>query len=158
MTYDGTSPVVASPSYELHGNWEVSADIRNSIDTVGFMVSNADSTLLFTYDGGSYATSIVTNGHTYLTQGPIDVPPTDSEVFHVEYHQITGDDIRNRYVQLAYVPHPSDCTSMAVNVVKGPSQNYGTDFYICDSKIQWAEKNLESQIKIGDTLRILYKS
>ena len=81
---------------------------------------------------------------------------TESDIFVVEYIEITADHTRNRYAPLSYIPEGSDCTNLALNVVGGNTQDFGEDFYVEDSKIKWDGMTMDGEIEPGEVIRAVY--
>lgn len=158
FTYDGTNNASAESSFGMNNDWEVIATLRNTIDPMKFLVTSPDNTAYFYYNDGDYTTGVVTGGGTYECDSSFSglVNP-DSTISHVtEYISLTGDNIRNKSVSLSFIPEPSDCSNVALNIVGGVSQNYGEDFYIENSMIKWNGMALDGELEAGEVFRIIY--
>jgi hypothetical protein len=69
---------------------------------------------------------------------------------------MSSQDVLNKSMALTYLVE--DTTSIALNIVGGPAQEVGVDFYIKDGEIRWDGYPLESEISQGDILRAVYKA
>ncbi len=158
LTFDGTNRAAADSSFEFTGDFELRATVRNAIDPITFSVMSPDNTVYFTYNDLQYIAGVVTGGESIACTGTFSESDTTSgELLVTEYISITADDTRNRYAQLSYIPEPSDCTDVALNVVGGVPQNYGEDFYVHDSKIKWDGMELDGELEPGEVLRAIYE-
>jgi len=155
LTYDGTNTVSAESEFNITGDFEVFSSLRNAVDPVKFMVISPDNTAYLSYDGTDYYGGITIEGVNYECTGAVTSDMTENQLI-TEYICIGGDNIRNKYASLSYIPE-SDCTNITLNIVGGVSQNLGEDFYLQDSKIKWDGMNLEEDIEVGDVLRVIYQ-
>ncbi len=158
FTYDGTNSAIADSSFDFVNDFELTATLRNAIDPIKFMITAPDNTVYFSYNNSQYVAGITTGG-----LGPIACSgtleggdSTHEECLITEYLSITSDDTRNKYAQLSYIPEPSDCSNIALNVVGGVPQNYAQDFYVEDSKIKWDGMELDGELEPGEVLRAIY--
>jgi len=157
FTYDGTNTASADSTFGMYSDWEVSATLRNTIDPMKFLVTSPDSTAYFYYNDSDYTTGVVTGGQTYECIGVLGGGSEDSSAtFITEYISIGGNDIRRKSVPLSFIPEPSDCSNVALNIVGGVPQNYGEDFYIENSMIKWDGMELDGEIEAGEVLRVIY--
>lgn len=159
FTYDGTNIASAMSNFGMNGDWEVTATLRNAIDPIKFLVTSPDNTAYFYYNDGDYTTGIVTGGITYECDSSFSnlMANADNTNSHVtEYFSLSGDDIRNKSLQLSFIPEPSDCSNVALNIVGGVSQNYGEDFYIENSMIKWDGMALDGEVEAGEVFRVIY--
>lgn len=63
-------------------------------------------------------------------------------------------DVTNKYVVLSRYPlYPEE---VALNIIRGTSQRYTTDFVVSGLTLTWAGTALESDLAQGDHLRVLY--
>ena len=96
------------------------------------------------------------NGTHYYCWGAVDTTVFTNDQMVVEHINITSTDVNNKYVPLAFIPDSTDCSLMAVNMVGGPAQGYGNDFYVEDGKIKWDGLEMDGEIQAGDVLRAIY--
>jgi hypothetical protein len=157
LTYDGTNQPWATSTFDMSGNFEVSADLRNVIDPLTFMVSGRDDTVSMTYDSTRVDTRVHTGGRDYHCWGTVNVPDASREQLVIEHIALSAEDIRNKYVSLSFIPDDQDSTSLAVNVVGGVPQNYGTDFIVQDGRVIWDGLALDGDLDSEDVLRVIYR-
>jgi hypothetical protein len=164
FTYDGTNMARAESTFEVVNDLEVQADLRNSLDPLNFVVSSSDNTMMVSFNDGSYVASITTGGKTYNCHGNLLGDSTHAPRLVTEYISLTAIDIANKYVPLSFIPDPSDCTNIALNIIGGVPQIYGlkgdssADFYIEDGKIKWdsMDPNNMPELDPGEVLRVIY--
>ena len=156
LTYDGTNTASAESSFNIVGNYNVSAYFQNAIDPVKMYLTSEDNTAFFSYDGSGYSAGITTNGINYVCTGDLNGGDTTTGLnFITEYISVNANNIRDKFVPLSYIPEP-DCTNIALNVVGGVAQNVGEDFYLQDSKVKWDGMVLDGEIEASDVLRVIY--
>lgn len=88
--------------------------------------------------------------------GPVPSPDTDARVL---YRTLSASNISNRKIQLPSFASANDYGyDVAVNIVNGPSFAYDTDYTVVTpgSIISWSGLGLESQLAVGDVIRIIY--
>ena len=157
FTFDGTNAATADSSFEFYGNFEIMATLRNAIDPIRFQVTSPDTTVFFSYNNSQYTTGVSGLSSVTCTGTPLGDGNAAHEQFLItEYLSITANDVRNKYAPLSYIPEPSDCSSMALNIVGGVPQNYGEDFYVEDSKVKWDGMALDGGLEPGEVLRAIY--
>ena len=156
ITYDGTNRAAADSSFEFESDFELTATMRNAIDPVTFSITAPDNTAYFTYNNSQYIAGVITGGLNVACTGSLAGDASHEELLITEYVSITADDTRNKYAQLSYIPEPSDCSNVALNVVGGVPQNFAEDFYVEDSKIKWDGMELDGEIEPGEVLRAIY--
>jgi hypothetical protein len=157
LTYDGTNTARADSIFQVVNDFDIQADLRNALDPVKFMATSPDNTMMVSFNDGSYAATVITGGINYICQGTLStLDSTYIPRLMTEYLAVTSTDIDNQYVPLSFIPEPGDCSNVALNIVGGVSQDYGTDFYIEDSRIKWGSSDGLSELQAGDVLRITY--
>jgi hypothetical protein len=157
ITFDGTNEVTADSSFEFTSDFELITTMRNALDPVKFKVTSPDNTAFFTYNNSQYIAGVITGGMTAQCSGSlIGGDTTHEDCLITEYISVTADDTRNKWAQLSYIPEPSDCSNLALNVVGGVPQNYAEDFYVEDSKIKWDGMSLDGEVEPGEVLRAIY--
>jgi hypothetical protein len=157
FTFDGTNAATADSSFDFVNDFELTATMRNALDPIKFMVTSPDNTAFFSYNNSQYTAGVITSGLAVQCNGTlIGGDATHEDCLITEYISITSDDTRNKYAQLSYIPEPSDCSNLALNIVGGVPQNYAEDFYVEDSKIKWDGMDLDGDIEPGEVLRAIY--
>ena len=157
ITFDGTNAATADSSFDFVNDFELTATMRNAIDPVTFRVTSPDNTAFFTYNDSRYAAGVITGSlNTTCTGTLTGGGAAYEECLITEYISITADDTRNKYAALSYIPEPSDCSNVVLNLVGGVPQNYAEDFYVEDSKIKWDGMSLDGEIEPGEVLRAIY--
>lgn len=156
LTYDGTNTASAESLFSFTSDFEISANLRNAVDPVKMRITSPDNTAYFNYDSSNYIAGLITGGKDYGCSGIVIQSDTTENKLITEYICLNGDNIRNKYAPLSYIPEVSDCSNIALNIVGGVSQNYGEDFYLQDSKIKWDGLTLEDDLEAGDVLRAIY--
>ena len=157
LTYDGTNTARADSIFKVVNDFEVQAELRNALDPIKFMVTSPDNTVMVSFNDGSYAATVITGGKNYICQSTLSTfDSTYVPRLMTEYIAVTSTDIDSQYVPLSFIPEPGDCSNVALSIVGGISQDYGTDFYIEDSRIKWGDSDGLSELDPGDILRITY--
>jgi hypothetical protein len=94
--------------------------------------------------------------------GALDLPPIlfpDTNL-RIIYKTINAFDISHNRIQLPGFASPTNNGKydVAVNIVNGPSFNYGTDFIVISlgSIVSWNGLQLSQELAIGDIVRIMY--
>jgi hypothetical protein len=101
----------------------------------------------------NFGIQILFYGATHAGVGYADNVP-ESYVFMSEEFVLNEFQVEDEAVVLTYPPvNPS---SVALNIVTGPPQNYGTDFTVYEDILTWRGFNLDSQLQIGDIIRVVY--
>lgn len=156
FTYDGTNTASADSTFEFMGDFKVMADLRNAVDPIKLMVTSPDNTACFSYNDPYYYATVVTGDRTTVCSGLLEDRDTTGENNYItEYISLSGDNIRNKYVPLRYIPETSDSSNVALNI-GGIPQNYGEDFYVEDSKIKWDNRDLDGEMEAGEVIRVIY--
>ena len=74
--------------------------------------------------------------------------------FKVDEFTLSGTDITNKYVTLSAAPTtPADTL---LTVIGGPMQEYGVDFTVSGSQVDWSGLFLDGVLVAGDKLIIQY--
>ena len=77
---------------------------------------------------------------------------------HREVFVLDGDDITNKYVELAQAPTTDDETTLLI--AGAPPQTYTTDFVFGEAAeeayVKWAGLTLDGVLEAGDTLTVIY--
>ena len=71
-----------------------------------------------------------------------------------EYFILDSTMINEAYLTLS--EHPDRPENVALNIVHGTPQDYGTDFYVSGKNLIWDGLALESFLEVGDELRVTY--
>lgn len=80
--------------------------------------------------------------------------PISLEERYTEYHTLTATDISNKYVQLDRTPYaPSE---VAMNIVKGSTQQYGVDYYVEGDLLKWDGMTLDGLLAENDEIRVVF--
>lgn len=74
--------------------------------------------------------------------------------YHVEKITLTPTDISNKYVSLAATPGTANLTCLTV--IGGVEQNYGPDFIVTGTHLDWNGLFLDGVLVSGDQLIIVY--
>ena len=74
----------------------------------------------------------------------------------VEHHTITAGEVAAGILYLSQ--EPIDPEEVLLNVIHGPPQYYGTDFYVSDQKLFWKYGPLDGMLQEGDVVRITYET
>jgi hypothetical protein len=156
LIYDGTHTCRADSTFTFTPQFTVQAEVRQAFDPIYFSLHNSDNTVAVGYNNGDWTSTINTGGRSRSCWGHIDVQSADREDFFTDYVCLSSEDIANKFVSLTYLI--MDATDMALNVVGGPPQDLGDDFYVKDGKIKWDDKTLEGELTSGEILRVIYKA
>jgi hypothetical protein len=155
LTYDGTNEAIADSVFNLAGDYEVTATLRQGVDPVVFSLQSSDITASVWFKNGDYTASITTGNNTKSCWGHLNLDAPESEEFFTEYLCLDSDDMRNGYASLSMLAY--DCSNSAVNVVGGPPQDFGTDYLLSGERILWRGLDLDGELIPGDILRVIYK-
>lgn len=156
LTYDGSNEVRTDSTFGFTGDFEVTTVLRNAVDPINFSIHSADSTFNFRFNAGDYTSSVHTGGVTNSCWGRIDIDATQMEDFFTEYICLSADDTRNGFMSLSFTAY--DCSSSAVNIVGGTSQEYGVDYILQGEKVLWGGLGLDGEVEPGDILRVIYRA
>jgi len=156
LTYDGTTAAQAQSIFTMDGDWEVQATLRNAIDPLFFSVTCPDQTVFFKLNDTDYTAGAWTGGIDYHCWGQVDVPPAANNQLITEYVGIDSNDVRNKGVNLAFIPEPEDFDDISVNFVGGTAQNYGDDFIFNKGRIEWDGLGIDGDVEPGDIMRVIY--
>ena len=160
----------ATSTFTFSNEFNVSADMRiasfpeypnpgvptgnyNDWDPLFFSVSNSDNTGTFMFDGLNFKASIFTGGRLFERTGVLNLEEREPEFF-TDYMCITSEDVERKYVPLNLAPEKN--TEVAVNILGGPAQTYGTDYIVSGARINWEGRALEYELEPGDFLRAVY--
>jgi hypothetical protein len=97
--------------------------------------------------------------NTIYGAGDLSLGISPDENLRIIYHTVSAFDISNKSIQLpGFASTNSFGYDVVVNVVNGPSFDYGADYLVNDSGslIYWDGLTLEDDLKAGDILRIMY--
>lgn len=97
--------------------------------------------------------------NTIYGAGDLSLGISPDENLRIIYHTVSAFDISNKSIQLpGFASSNSFGYDVVVNVVNGPSFDYGADYLVNDSGslIYWDGLTLEDDLKAGDILRIMY--
>jgi hypothetical protein len=155
LNYDGSNLAQADSKFKFTGDFEVSADLRNSVDPVYFSVTSPDNTAYVQFYDGSYIAGVVTPEDTYTCWGRA-VPIGAEWDFFTEYLCLNSDDTRNGYALMKFAA--SDCSSSAVSIVGGVPQEYGVDYTLQANKIVWRGLGMDGVLEPGDIVRVTHRS
>jgi len=72
----------------------------------------------------------------------------------IEYITVSGTDITNKYVTLAYTPFLA--TEVALGIIGGSTQTYGVNYTVSGTKLSWDGLGLDGVLEAGDKFRIIY--
>jgi hypothetical protein len=89
------------------------------------------------------------------TTGQVELYPMRSEI-QVDDVVVTAQDLIRGEVEI--VQDPISGTAVALSIVHGTSQYFGTDFYVVDRKLIWRDGPLEGMLAVGDILRVTYEA
>lgn len=153
LTYDGSDVAQADSRFSLIGNFEASAELRNSLDPGWFTATTADATIGFHYDDGTWVNHVYMGGQDYHCWGNLNAGAPDYHDFWTEYLCLSADDTRNGYACMEYMAR--DATS-AVNVVGGPPQAYGVDYVLDGNRLFWRGLGMDGEVSPGDVIRVIY--
>lgn len=122
----------------------------------------ADATI--NIDGGHYDSYYLKLQNQGLSLGAPFAIYTQQLNHILLYHTVSADDYAGGYIELPTGVTPSDYTNVAINVVGGSAQQYGTDFIIKtdswfgnSSVVSWKGYALEELIAEGDVIRVVLK-
>lgn len=79
----------------------------------------------------------------------------DGTTFTTEYFGLSGTDASNDYITLS--APPNDESAVALNILGGSSQVYGTDFYVSGQQLKWDGMALDGTLAKNDILRVQYE-
>jgi len=153
LTYDGSDVVRADSRFSLVGNFEASAELRNSLDPGWFKATTNDATIGFYYDDGTWVNHVYMGGQDYHCWGNLNAGSPDYHDFWTDYLCLSADDTRNGYACLEYMAQD---TTSAVNVVGGPPQTYGVDYDLDGNHLVWRELGMDGEVAPGDVIRVIY--
>lgn len=156
LSFDGTNEPWATSTFDMTGNWEVQASLRNVVDPLWMTVTGADDTAALRYDGTNVQAFAHTGGRDFRCWHDVDVPIGLRDQLVVDYLTLSSVDIAHKWAPLGFIPDGRDCTAVAVNVVGGVPQNYGDDFIVEDSRVIWDGLALDGELDPGDMLRVVY--
>ena len=88
------------------------------------------------------------NGRQFL------VEPVETIQEFLDYFTLDAADITNKFVTLT--TQPTTVEKSLVDVVRGCTQKYGTDFIVAGDVLSWDGLGLETGLVLGDTLRVHY--
>jgi hypothetical protein len=154
----------------FHVGTDYSGSIEQSSDPINIGMADAS------FAGGAFFGSIediTVTGSMYIhgvflsTRGVMtvggdfvyDEPDTTGvieEQIIVDQITLTAADISNKYVGVS--GQPKDESSVALNVLGGGPQMYGTDYYVSDYFVHWSGLGLDGYLGEGDVLRIVYET
>jgi hypothetical protein len=157
LTYDGSNTAWAKSIFTMEGDWEAYATVRNAVDPLFFSVTCPDQTVYFRWNDASYVAGAWTGGTNYYCWGMLDVPDTTYNQLITEYINIDSNDVRNKGVNLSFIPEPDDLDDISVNFVGGTAQDYGTDFIFNKGRIEWDGLEIDGDVEPGDIMRVIYK-
>jgi PKD repeat protein len=150
LTYDGVNTSEVTSVFSFTPNYEIGIELRQTVDPINFSAHNADNTVIISYNNSDWTSTLYTGNKLYScwsTMGTVERTP------FTDYLYIGGDATSNKSIPLSYT---LDSSNVSMNIVGGSAQEVGTDFYIQDSHIKWDGKGLESEIAVGDILRVIY--
>lgn len=156
LTYDGSGVAEADSSFNMVGDFEVTTVLRNAVDPVKFSVYNSDTTVTVQLDSGDYTANVWTGGMHHYCWGHLDIDVPAEEDFFTEYVCVSSDDTRRGFTSLSFSAY--DCTSSAVNVVGGTSQDYGSDYIIQGERLVWRGYGMDGEVEPGEILRVMYRA
>ena len=128
-------------------------------EDITFRIMKNDSTFSFQYyDATSSPLTIYTDICPGLANQDFKVLMqvnkfSSSCTYLVDQLRLTPLDIANGYLQLNQAPTD---TSVALNIINGSSQYYGTDFMISGNWLYWIDPTLQAKLDVGDILRVMY--
>lgn len=76
-----------------------------------------------------------------------------------EYFYLGNSDLSNQQVALSGVP--LDASAVAMNLIGGGPQFYGTDFYVSGQYLKWdgtAAEPFRNNLEVGDAFRVIYET
>jgi len=153
LTYDGSDVARADSRFSLVGNFEASAELRNSLDPGWFKATTNDATIGFYYDDGTWVNHVYMGGQDYHCWGNLNAGSPDYHDFWTDYLCLSADDTRNGYACLEYMAQD---TTSAVNVVGGPPQTYGVDYDLDGNHLVWRGLGMDGEVAPGDVIRVIY--
>ena len=155
MSFDGENPITVNSNFTVTADFETSVEIRQALSPVYFSVQNYFNTVTFKYYNGNSTSSLSTlDSSSTRCSKYIDASNTKTNQLFTDYVCVSSQDIINGYIRPTHII--MDTCDVALNIIGGPPQNRGEDFVAESDKIVWAGLNLESQIKPGDIVRIIY--
>lgn len=80
------------------------------------------------------------------------LPPT----VEVEDIVLDSNDVTNKYVLMSHVP--ADTSNVALNILAGGPQIYGTDYYVSGTMVRWDGMVIDGTAIPGDIFRVTYWS
>lgn len=122
----------------------------------------ADATIHI--DGGHYDSYYLQLENQGLSLGAPFAIYTEKLNHILLYKTLSTDDAGRGSIKLPCPVAVEDRTNVAVNVVGGPSQYYGTDFVVesmdwfGNADVRWKNLGLDGFVEEGDVLRVVFKS
>ena len=151
-THVGGTDYYVAPQGDDYLNYGNFSDPFRSLDKA---MAVADSTVHI--DGGHYDTYYLKLKAQNIDLNTLFIYTAPINHF-VSYHTITPGNIVDGYLSLpGFIENREDSSNVAVNVLGGPAQIYGTDYTVEYSNIVWKDLLLEDLIEAGDILRVLYQ-
>jgi len=89
-----------------------------------------------------------------MTDGTPSLTTITSGTQIVEYKTLDATDISNKLITIPTTP--SDVSKVILDVIKGSSQQYGVDFNVSGTTLNWNGLGLDGELNIGDVLRYHY--
>lgn len=128
--------------------------IYDPFRTVDRAMQVADSTV--TVDGGHYDSFYLNLKEQYVNLNQLYV--YDELIHHfASYYTLAPADIKNGYVLMpGFIETHSDFSNVALNVIGGPSQVYGSDYRVETGALYWKDYTFGNLLDTGDVLRMTY--
>ena len=152
LTYDKIHDAVATSTFAFRPDFEITAELRQAFDPIYFSAFNGDNTVMLEYYKGDYTSNLYSGGEHYYCWGHLNGDTTNK--YFTDYVCVSSQDVQNRFISLTYMIQ--DSSDVAVNLIGGPSQECGIDYYIRDNLVKWDGKELDGEIKAGDIMRVIY--
>jgi len=146
---------VARKHNNIFGMYTVNGDLYQTAwpydyTNATFRILKSDSTFIFQFvDSTAGPVTVLTenipefeNAHFRVALGTQKDEP-DSSNFVADYYKLTNIDEAYGYVTLSGIP--IDTSNVALNVIGGSSQIYGTDYTVSGQKLYWNPSNLYLQ-------------
>ena len=156
LTYDGSNTARADSTFQIVNNFEVQADLRSFVDPLKMLITSPDNTLYINYLDQTFTSGAITGGLAYSCYGAVDVTTAlGGTTFITDYVSVTYENINNQSIPLAFLP--GDCSSVALNIVGGTSQNFGEDFTLSNDSIVWDSSSSMTELDPGEVVRVIYE-
>lgn len=153
MYIDSTSPINDFYVQSSGDDYWNAGGKNDPFRTLDKAMIAADSTIHI--DGGHYDTFYLKLKEHTVELNQLYVYTTLPDHL-VSYLTLNQTDIDNGYVALPTFVKPSDATHVAINVIGGPAQVYGSDYSVQYGSLLWKDMVLEDYLAAGDTIRILF--